>query len=301
MFVRGILSAALAIAACSSLQTVDASVASKSLTYNTFEAAIENGATFVKYYSPECVHSQKLAPTWEKLAVNRKDWQRTVGFKFAEVDCVAEADLCEENEVVSYPTMKLYHRGHQVAKFANSRTYESLDDFASAMASEYIEVPEGITPEEIGEVRVNALGKVVSLTPETYKSRTRFGPWLIEYYAPWCGHCQALAPVWDELAEHLKGKVNVAKVDCTVNQEICYYQKIRGYPTIKLHQLGETIEYEGFRSGPAFAEFALEGIVPSVKPTTLEALDNVKGSKDVTFIYTHDDKTSAEANALIDR
>ncbi|KAG0272411.1 hypothetical protein BGZ95_011851 [Linnemannia exigua] len=301
MFVRGILSAALAIAACSSFQAVDASVASKSLTYSTFEAAIENGATFVKYYSPECVHSQKLAPTWEKLAVDRKDWQRTVGFKFAEVDCVAEADLCEENEVVSYPTMKLYHRGHQVAKFANARTYESLDDFASAMASEYIEVPEGIKPEEIGEVRVNALGKVVSLTPETYKSRTPFGPWLVEYYAPWCGHCQALAPVWDELAEHLKDKVNVAKVDCTVNQEICYRQRIRGYPTIKLHQFGETIEYEGFRSGPAFAEFALEAIVPSVKPITLEDLNNVKGAKDVTFIYTNDDKTSAEVNALIDR
>ncbi|KAF9900217.1 hypothetical protein EC991_007768 [Linnemannia zychae] len=298
MFVRGILSAALAIAACSSVNTVDASAASPSLTYNTFEAAIADGATFVKYYSPDCVHSQKLAPTWEKLAVNRKDWQRTVGFKFAEVDCVKEADLCEENEVVSYPTMKL---GHQVAKFAKDRSYESLDDFASAMSSEYIQVPEGIKPEEIGEVRVNALGKVVSLTAETYKSRTPFGPWLIEYYAPWCGHCQALAPVWDELAEHLKDKVNVAKVDCTVNQEICYREKIRGYPTIKLHQFGETSEYEGFRSGPAFADFALEAIVPSVKPITLQALNDIKGAKDVTFIYTHDDKTSAEVKASIDR
>ncbi|KAG0071904.1 hypothetical protein BGZ89_008974 [Linnemannia elongata] len=302
MFVRGILSAALAIAACSStFHTADASAASKSLTSADFDAAIATGATFVKYYSPDCVHSQKLESTWEKLAVEHKDWQRTVGFKFAEVDCVAQADLCEDNEVVSYPTMKLYHRGEQVAKYSKSRSYNALDEFVSAMASEYIEVPKGVKLEELPEIRVNALGKVINLNAETYASRTPFGPWLIEYYAPWCGHCQALAPVWDELAEHLKDKVNVAKVDCTVNKEICYHQRIRGYPTIKLHQFGESIEYNGFRSGPAFAEFALEAIVPSVKPVTLEALNDIKGSKDVTYIYTHDDNTSAEINGLIDR
>lgn len=54
----------------------------------------------------------EIESTWERLAVEHKDWQRTVGFKFAEVDCVAQADLCEDNEVVSYPTMKLYvHSG----------------------------------------------------------------------------------------------------------------------------------------------------------------------------------------------
>lgn len=154
-----------------------------------------------------------------------------------------------------------YHRGEQVAKYSKSRSYNALDEFVSAMASEYIEVPKGVKLEELPEIRVNALGKVINLNAETYASRTPFGPWLIEYYAPWCGHCQALAPVWEELAEHLKDKINVAKVDCTVNKEICYHQRIRGYPTIKLHQFGESIEYNGFRSGPAFAEFALEAIV----------------------------------------
>ncbi|KAF9099651.1 hypothetical protein BGX29_007008 [Mortierella sp. GBA35] len=301
MFVRGILSAALAIAACSSFQTVDASAASKSLTAADFDSAIATGATFVKFYSPDCVHSQKLAPTWEKLAVEHKDWERTVGFKFAEVDCVAQADVCEDSDVVSYPTLKLYHKGSQVTKYSKSRTYEGLDDFVSAMASEYINVPEGVKPEEVGEVRVNALGKVVNLNAESYAQRTRFGPWLIEYYAPWCGHCQALAPVWEELAVHLKDKVNVAKIDCTVNEEICHKQMIPGYPTIKLHQFGEQTEYEGFRSGPNFAEFALGATAPSIKPVTLEALDNIKETTDVTFVYVHDDNTSTEINDLIDR
>ena len=40
-------------------------------------------------------------------------------------------------------------------------------------------------------------------------------PWFVKFYAPWCGHCQRLAPTWDELAAETAGKLNVAKVDCT--------------------------------------------------------------------------------------
>lgn len=49
-----------------------------------------------------------IAPTWEWLAIEHKDWQRTKGFKFAEVDCLEQADLCEDYDIVTYPTMQLY-------------------------------------------------------------------------------------------------------------------------------------------------------------------------------------------------
>ena len=61
-------------------------------------------------------------------------------------------------------------------------------------------------------------------------------PWFIKFYAPWCGHCQRLAPTWDELAADTTGKLNVAKVDCTSanGKPLCNQFEVRGYPTLLL-------------------------------------------------------------------
>merc|ERR1711983_594619 len=80
---------------------------------------------------------------------------------------------------------------------------------------------------------------------------------LVEFYAPWCGHCKKLAPIWDELGEKFKDsdKIVIAKTDATTNEFADV--KIRGFPTIKLFKAGtnEVVDYKGGRTLEDFVKF----------------------------------------------
>lgn len=68
--------------------------------------------------------------------------------------------------------------------------------------------------------------------------------WIVEFYAPWCGHCKALEPEFERAAKMLKGQVKLAKVDATVEQELGARFNVKGYPTIKVFDYGEGKSYK---------------------------------------------------------
>jgi len=83
---------------------------------------------------------------------------------------------------------------------------------------------------------------------------------LVKYYAPWCGHCKKLAPVWDELGEHFKDNANlvIAKFDATANE--AEGVEIRGYPTLKFYPKDnkDGIDYDGERDLESFKKWLNE-------------------------------------------
>ena len=62
--------------------------------------------------------------------------------------------------------------------------------------------------------------------------------WLVDFYAPWCGHCKTLEPQWNIAASELRGKAKLGKVDCTKNNETSKRFEVGGFPTIKIFPPG---------------------------------------------------------------
>ena len=63
--------------------------------------------------------------------------------------------------------------------------------------------------------------------------------WLVEFFAPWCGHCKNLEPHWKKAAKELKGKVKLGAVDATIHQGLAQQYGVQGYPTIKYFPSGK--------------------------------------------------------------
>uniref|UniRef100_A0AAX7VNB8 DnaJ homolog subfamily C member 10 n=1 Tax=Astatotilapia calliptera TaxID=8154 RepID=A0AAX7VNB8_ASTCA len=59
--------------------------------------------------------------------------------------------------------------------------------------------------------------------------------WAVDFYAPWCGPCQALMPEWRRMARLLSGQILVGSVDCQRFQSFCQSQSVRAYPEIRLY------------------------------------------------------------------
>eukprot|EP01100_Stratorugosa_tubuloviscum_P009073 TRINITY_DN37_c0_g2_i1.p1 TRINITY_DN37_c0_g2~~TRINITY_DN37_c0_g2_i1.p1 ORF type:complete len:244 (-),score=111.92 TRINITY_DN37_c0_g2_i1:158-889(-) len=107
--------------------------------------------------------------------------------------------------------------------------------------------------------------------------------WFIEFYAPWCGHCKRLTPIWEQLAKELKIEnlnIKIAKVDCTTNSKLQKRFSIRGFPTLKYISNGIVYDYSGARSLEQLKSFAIDGFknansapLPNEQSTLNEATD----------------------------
>jgi protein disulfide-isomerase A6 len=114
-------------------------------------------------------------------------------------------------------------------------------------------------------VAAAAKSAVLDLIPDNFdKVVLKSGkPTLVEFFAPWCGHCKTLAPVYEELAsafEYAGDKVQIAKVDADAQKELGKRFGVQGFPTLKFFdgKSDKPTEYNGGRDLEALSNFITE-------------------------------------------
>ncbi|XP_043515589.1 thioredoxin domain-containing protein 5 homolog [Frieseomelitta varia] len=227
------------------------------LTEDTFDKHVSTGYHFVKFYAPWCTHCQILAPVWEELANSLRNDNYV---SISKVDCTQHRSVCGQFDIKGYPTLLWIEDGKKVDKYAGQRTHEDLKAYVSKMLEK-----------ENDQVNVktdnldNTAHAVLSLTSESFKHGIEKGISFVKFFAPWCGHCKRLAPIWKDLGKKFltNDNVNIAKVDCTldVSKELCNEQEVDGFPTLYLYRDGLKVsEYNGARNLDEIYEFIMNYI-----------------------------------------
>ncbi len=104
--------------------------------------------------------------------------------------------------------------------------------------------------------------KIQNLNTDTFESviADSSKPVLVDFWAPWCGPCKAIAPILDELAEELGEKVDICKVDVDNNAEIAGKFNIRAIPTLLIFKGGEVVDQVVGMTSKADLQSKLEAV-----------------------------------------
>ncbi|KAI9371343.1 thioredoxin-domain-containing protein [Aspergillus egyptiacus] len=152
---------------------------------------------------------------------------------------------------------------------------------------------------------VNPQGISVPLTAESFQKlvTTSDQSWFIKFYAPWCHHCQALAPNWAQMAKEMQHTLNIGEVNCEVEQRLCKDARVTAFPTMYFFRGAERVEYNGLRGLGDLISYAKKAvdIGSGIKDVDAESFKELEEKEDVIFLYFYDHATTSEDFAALDR
>ncbi|VDO26267.1 unnamed protein product [Onchocerca flexuosa] len=206
----------------------------------------------VEFFAPWCGHCQKLVPEYTKLANALKGI-----FKVGAVDMTQHQSVGPRTAQAMADSLM-----NELRKTINAKLGVS-DSSRSGSSND----------------RKSSGKHVIELTDSNFEEYVLHSKdiWLVEFFAPWCGHCKALKPHWEAAASELAGKVKLGAVDATVYQSLAARFGIKGYPTIKYFAPGSSArdaeDYVGGRTSDDIVQYALNKVTENMPaPEIIEAV-----------------------------
>ncbi|XP_074472329.1 protein disulfide-isomerase A6 isoform X2 [Sebastes fasciatus] len=237
----------------------------------------------IEFYAPWCGHCQSLTADWKKAASALKGI-----VKIGAVDADEHKSLGGQFSVRGFPTIKVFGANkNKPEDYQGGRNSQAIVD--GAMTALRSLVKDRLSGKSGGSGYSKQSGgggggskeDVVELTDDNFDKMVLEGDavWLVEFFAPWCGHCKSLEPEWAAAAsavkEQTKGKVRLGAMDATVHQAVSGRYGIRGFPTIKIFRKGEEPEdYQGGRTRGDIIEKALDLFSDNSAPPELAEILN---------------------------
>lgn len=107
---------------------------------------------------------------------------------------------------------------------------------------------------------------------------------IVEFYAPWCGHCKSLSPEYEKAASVLKGVVKIVAVDATQHESLAQKYQIQGFPTLKVFGADKhkPVDYAGQRTA--------DGIIGEAMRATNQLVKDRKSGKTSAKKASSEDK-----------
>ncbi|XP_075992575.1 protein disulfide-isomerase A6 homolog CaBP1 [Anticarsia gemmatalis] len=248
------------------------------LTPSNFDRLVTNSEEvwIVEFFAPWCGHCKNLVPEYKKAARALKGIA-----KVGAVDADQHKSFAHTYGVSGFPTIKIF-TGKKHSPYQGQRNAEAFIDAALKAAKEKAYDALGKKPSGSSSDKSD----VITLTDSNFKELVLDSDdlWLVEFYAPWCGHCKNLEPHWAKAASELKGKVKLGALDATVHQVMASRYQVQGYPTIKMFASGKKTsdsveDYNGGRTSSDIVAWALDKLAENVPAPEIIQVVNEESMK----------------------